>query len=305
MAWGPSIRVGRVSGRRSSGATGMATTPTPSAMLRPRRNWTRGVAAQHASLSRWRSPVRIRSGPPSLRISLRPVRPPGRGVLLPGGRCAGTGRRPIAATSVTLRPVKGRPFPVVLGLLLVALVTVLAVGQLGLVGGSSNAQLGAVDRPRPRAPSRLARGVPSSVRPDRDSGSRRRRRARTPATPGPIADVPIVPVTNFRAAPTSTSARPSSRTSWRARARRYTALELVAGEADAILAALEGRAAGRRDAPRARRMTKPPSPPTSPRTASGSPSCGPTRSGRRSGRCPGATRRSSASVASRPWRTGR
>ena len=36
-----------------------------SAMLRPRRNWTRGVAAQHASLSRWRSPVRIRSGPPS------------------------------------------------------------------------------------------------------------------------------------------------------------------------------------------------------------------------------------------------
>ena len=30
---------------------------------RPR---TRGVAAQHASLSRWRSPVRIRSGPPSL-----------------------------------------------------------------------------------------------------------------------------------------------------------------------------------------------------------------------------------------------
>ena len=50
------------------------------AMLRPRRNWTRGVAAQHASLSRWRSPVRIRSGPPSTRISLRPVRPPGRGV---------------------------------------------------------------------------------------------------------------------------------------------------------------------------------------------------------------------------------
>src|SRR6476469_6310868 len=27
---------------------------------------TRGVAAQHASLSRWRSPVRIRSGPPVL-----------------------------------------------------------------------------------------------------------------------------------------------------------------------------------------------------------------------------------------------
>ena len=69
-------------------------------MLRPRRNWTRGVAAQHASLSRWRSPVRIRSGPPSIRISLRPVRPPGRGVPLSDGR-----RRPLRPTSVTLRPV--------------------------------------------------------------------------------------------------------------------------------------------------------------------------------------------------------
>src|SRR4051795_2997012 len=40
-------------------------------MLRPRRNWTRGVAAQHASLSRWRSPVRIRSGPPVLFLAGR------------------------------------------------------------------------------------------------------------------------------------------------------------------------------------------------------------------------------------------
>ena len=39
--------------------------PEPPAMIRHRPR-TRGVAAQHASLSRWRSPVRIRSGPPSL-----------------------------------------------------------------------------------------------------------------------------------------------------------------------------------------------------------------------------------------------
>ena len=39
--------------------------PGPPAMIRHRPR-TRGVAAQHASLSRWRSPVRIRSGPPSL-----------------------------------------------------------------------------------------------------------------------------------------------------------------------------------------------------------------------------------------------
>ena len=42
---------------------------------------TRGVAAQHASLSRWRSPVRIRSGPPRFDSIRRPVRPPERGVI--------------------------------------------------------------------------------------------------------------------------------------------------------------------------------------------------------------------------------
>ena len=57
--------------------------PEPPAMIRHRPR-TRGVAAQHASLSRWRSPVRIRSGPPStVRFFSRPVRPPGRGVPLP------------------------------------------------------------------------------------------------------------------------------------------------------------------------------------------------------------------------------
>ena len=39
---------------------------------------TRGVAAQHASLSRWRSPVRIRSGPPSIASTYAPsARPDG------------------------------------------------------------------------------------------------------------------------------------------------------------------------------------------------------------------------------------
>ena len=48
---------------------------------------TRGVAAQHASLSRWRSPVRIRSGPPSSNTPT-PRPPPGRGVSLPVSECA-------------------------------------------------------------------------------------------------------------------------------------------------------------------------------------------------------------------------
>ena len=46
---------------RGARAGGFRSTP---AIIR-HRSWTRGVAAQHASLSRWRSPVRIRSGPPS------------------------------------------------------------------------------------------------------------------------------------------------------------------------------------------------------------------------------------------------
>ena len=47
-------------------------------MLRHRHNWTRGVAAQHASLSRWRSPVRIRSGPPRTAFPYAPsARPDG------------------------------------------------------------------------------------------------------------------------------------------------------------------------------------------------------------------------------------
>ena len=55
--------------------------PASSCYAPPSPQRTRGVAAQHASLSRWRSPVRIRSGPPtspltSPRVSARRQRPP-------------------------------------------------------------------------------------------------------------------------------------------------------------------------------------------------------------------------------------
>ena len=91
--------------------------PDRSAMLRPRRlPRARGVAAQHASLSRWRSPVRIRSGPPLPSIYPRPVRPPGRGVLLP---------------SVTIRAVKRLPVLVVLGLVALAIAVPVSGGLLG------------------------------------------------------------------------------------------------------------------------------------------------------------------------------
>ena len=75
-----------VAGRRRDAARACSATPGDRwrrqgvpAIIRHRPR-TRGVAAQHASLSRWRSPVRIRSGPPSFpRFLSRPVRPPGRG----------------------------------------------------------------------------------------------------------------------------------------------------------------------------------------------------------------------------------
>src|SRR6185503_7241812 len=50
--------------------------------------------------------------------------------------------RPVRGTSVTLRPVKRNPVPVVLGLVLAVLVAVLAFGQLGLAGGSTAASAG-------------------------------------------------------------------------------------------------------------------------------------------------------------------
>ena len=65
----------------------------PAAIIR-HRSWTRGVAAQHASLSRWRSPVRIRSGPPSTSVSSHApsARPDGAFFFPPDARTAGDAR---------------------------------------------------------------------------------------------------------------------------------------------------------------------------------------------------------------------
>jgi hypothetical protein len=60
----------------------------------------------------------------------------------------------------------------------------------------------------------------------------------TPTPPAELADVAIVPVTNFRATPTTTGIK-EVRAVLAGTSNRYDALELVASEADAILAALE------------------------------------------------------------------
>ena len=84
--------------------------PVASAIVRPRRNWTRGVAAQHASLSRWRSPVRIRSGPPSPAFPYAPsARPDGAFFCPPHRRRAGLRGRPLSqsAGDETASPARG------------------------------------------------------------------------------------------------------------------------------------------------------------------------------------------------------
>jgi poly-gamma-glutamate synthesis protein (capsule biosynthesis protein) len=59
-----------------------------------------------------------------------------------------------------------------------------------------------------------------------------------PASPGPITDVPVVPVTNFRAPQTWTTHAELDDV-LAGKSTRYTALELVASEADAILGTLK------------------------------------------------------------------
>ena len=151
---------------------------------------------------------------------------------------------PVRPTSVTLRPVKGRPFPV------------LARPAARRPGD------GARRRPARHRRRRLEHGPGFRAERDRRPlrappppprpGARRRPlpakatlpRSHRPAQPRPRpppARSPtssIVPVTNFRAPQTSTT-HAELEDVLAGKSTRYTALELVAGEADAILAALK------------------------------------------------------------------
>ncbi len=129
---------------------------------------------------------------------------------------------------------KRNPVPVALGLVLVVLVAVLAFGQLGLAGGSTAASAGPTSTaagvtPEPReTPAVIVGGGPSATPTEAPP---------TPAATAEIADVAIVPVTNFRSVATSTGSK-ELKAVLAGTSTRYTALELVEGEADAILAAL-------------------------------------------------------------------
>jgi poly-gamma-glutamate capsule biosynthesis protein CapA/YwtB (metallophosphatase superfamily) len=135
--------------------------------------------------------------------------------------------------------VKGRPFPVLIGLLLVALVTVLAVGQLGIIGGASGTGPSSAPTDAASAPGASATtGVSATAAPSEGIAAASPPSGPVPATPGPITDILIVPVTNFRATPTATT-HAELQDVLAGKSTRYTALELVSSEADPILAVLK------------------------------------------------------------------
>jgi len=146
-----------------------------------------------------------------------------------------------------------RPLSLVAGLALVALVAVLGAGSLGIVGGSpsgsptaSAAGVGGTARPTTTSgtPAGHSTANPtadaSAANPSPPSGPSPSDRPPTeaPAPPAALADVPIVPVTNFRAAASATT-RKELAAVLAGTSTRYKALELIADEADAILAAFD------------------------------------------------------------------
>ena len=130
---------------------------------------------------------------------------------------------------------------IVAGLVLLALVAVVAAGPLGLVGASSPSQSPGASAAspatvQPSAAAQAPSGQPGgfgSPGPSADAGTP----SAAPGTPAPLGAVPIVPVTQFRATQTAASKADVVAT-LAGTSDRYTALELVSGEADAILAAL-------------------------------------------------------------------
>jgi poly-gamma-glutamate synthesis protein (capsule biosynthesis protein) len=130
--------------------------------------------------------------------------------------------------------------PLAAGLVLVALVAVLAGSQLGLVGGSPDAS------PSPSAGGVAGQGTPRAATPapaatessNDGSPSPTNAAGPTPGAAAELADVPIVPVTNFRS--TLTAASPKDVPAILAgTSSSYDTLALVADEAPAILSALD------------------------------------------------------------------
>ena len=277
--------------------------PGPPAIIRHRPR-TRGVAAQHASLSRWRSPVRIRSGPPSLTASSHaPSARPDGAFLCPPTAVTGPVRYPAARDRPRsrLQP-EGAEAP-------------RGTPVVARAGGRRRARHRRRDRVRrrrrsaasaapPRRP-RRPRSRPATASPGRPVRDARRGRARQRAAclrgavgvggrPAPLveSDVAIVPVTNFRSG--RTAARTADVRAIPGGDGTYTEPRARRGgrRRDPRDARRDPRRAGRRAHDRSTRPT------TCARgcrsTARRSRSCARTTSTSRSGRSPGAPTRCSA-----------
>ncbi len=128
-----------------------------------------------------------------------------------------------------------RPIGIAAGLVLLALVAVVSAVALGVGGGPTPS---ASPSARPSAVAAGPTGTPAVTgQPSTGGATPAPTPSAPPATPGPIGDVAIVPVTNFRSTATSTTKREVNDV-LDGSSGRYAALELVDGEADAIFAAL-------------------------------------------------------------------
>ncbi|OGO56573.1 MAG: hypothetical protein A2Z32_00885 [Chloroflexi bacterium RBG_16_69_14] len=135
---------------------------------------------------------------------------------------------------------KRHPIPIALGLVLVALVAVLVGAQFRIGRGAPSRS----SSPTSAAAETTARATPTTnpVLDGDASAAPSVTPAETDAPPTPtplveLADVAIVPVTNFRATPTSTTLG-EVKAVLAGTSGRYKALELIAPDSDAILAAL-------------------------------------------------------------------
>ena len=128
---------------------------------------------------------------------------------------------------------------IVAGLVLVAIVAVVAAGPFGLLGASSSSSLSSPSptasvAAQPSGSTQAASGTPGAAGSPVASGGASPSSVAS-ATSGPLADVPVVPVTQFRATQTSTTLDEVAAVLL-GTSDRYVGLELVKGEADAILA---------------------------------------------------------------------
>ena len=130
---------------------------------------------------------------------------------------------------------RGVPLLVVLGILAVAIALPMSGGELGFDGAASSPV------PTAAASGATATNAPGLVAtPTAGQATTAPTAGPTPAptpTPVALAEIPIVPVTQFRATATSTNAEEVAAV-LAGTSERYDALELVEAEADAILGAL-------------------------------------------------------------------